>query len=460
LESRRNRFAGAGDHGVVANRSEECPLGGLAAGIYAKIVAAMLCLVAAIWLLLWYFIPAPPSMISIASGVKGGAFEHIANRYRERLAAAHVTLDVRATDGVVQSLDLVKNRKSGVDAALIFGGITNSRESPELLSLGRIEYAPYWLFYRGAGMLDRLTQLKGKRIAAGVASRRVTSQILAAHGVTADNTELLPLIGPAATNALKGGDIDALFLPLDVHSPQVQSLLRDPSLQLMNLPQAEALTRLFPYLTRLVLPEGVIDLERNIPAKDVTLIASTNVVVVHKDLHPELIYLLAQTLKEEHGGAGIFHRAGDFPTPSDPELIMADEAQDFYRNGPSFFQRYLPFWMLNVTKRMIALFLTAVAVIVPLMNYAPKLYQSFVHAYVNKLYRRLRLLEAELQRGPTASQAANMQTDLDSIDRAAKTLPLRHSDVFFNLRVHIDFVRVRLASLSNVPPMGLRSAAE
>ena len=30
--------------------------------------------------------------------------------------------------------------------------------------------------------------------------------------------------------------------------------------------------------------------------------------VVHKDLHPELIYLLAQTLKEEHGGPGVFHR--------------------------------------------------------------------------------------------------------------------------------------------------------
>jgi TRAP-type uncharacterized transport system substrate-binding protein len=434
-------------------------MGGLAAGIYAKVVAAILCLIAAIWLLLWYFIPAPPSVISIASGVKNGVFEHIANRYRERLAAAHVTLDVRATDGVIQSLDLVKDRNSGVDAALIFGGITNSKESPELLSLGRIEYAPYWLFYGGA-RLDRLTQLKGKRVAAGIASRRVTSQILSAYGVTADNTALLPLIGPVATNAVKTGEVDALFLPLDLHAPQVQSLLHDPAIQLMNIPQAEALTRLFPYLTRLTLPEGVIDLERNIPVRDVNLIATTNVVVVHKDLHPELIYLLAQTLKEEHSGAGIFHRAGDFPTPTDPELVMADGAQDFYRNGPSLLQRYLPFWMINVTKRMIAVFLTAVAVIVPLMNYAPKLYQSFVHAYVAKLYRRLRVLEAELQAEPTAPRMATMQADLENIDRAAKTLPMRHSDLFFSLRVHIDLVRARLASLTDVPPIGLRNAAE
>jgi hypothetical protein len=237
-------------------------------------------------------------------------------------------------------------------------------------------------------------------------------------------------------------------------------LLRDPAIQLMNVSQADALTRLFPYLTRLTLSHGVIDLEKNIPANDVNLIASTNLVVVHKDLHPELVYLLAQTLREEHSGAGIFHRPGEFPTATDPELTMADAAQDLYKNGPSLLQRYLPFWMINITKRLIAVFLTAVAVIVPLINYAPKLYQSFVHAYVNKLYRRLRLLEAELQRGPTASQAVSMQTDLESIDRAAKTLPLRHSDLFFNLRVHIDLVRVRLASLPNVPSMGLRNAAE
>ena len=435
-------------------------MGGLAAGIYSKILAAVLCFIAIIWGTLWYVIPAPPSTITIAVGFKGGAYEHIADRYKERLARANVTLDIRTTDGVVASLKLLKDRNSGFDAAFLFAGVTNSKESPELLSLGRIDYAPYWLFYRGAETLDRLTQFKGKRIAAGVAVRRAIVQILAASGVTSENTTLLPLVGPATAIALKAGEVDATFVPFDLYAPPVQSMLRDPDIRLMNLTHAEALTRLFPYLTRLVLPQGVVDLEKNIPANDVNLISGTNVVVIRKDLHPELVYLLAQTLAEEHGAAGVFHRAGEFPTASDPEFIVADEARDFYKNGPSLLQKYLPFWMINVTKRMIAVLLTAVAVIVPLMNYAPKLYQSFVHAYVAKLYRRLRVLEDELQRAPTASQTAKMHADLENIDRAAKTLPMRHSDLFFNLRVHIDLVRARLASLPNVLPLGLRDAAE
>jgi hypothetical protein len=170
-------------------------------------------------------------------------------------------------------------------------------------------------------------------------------------------------------------------------------------------------------------------------------------VVVHKDLHPELIYLLAQTLKEEHGGPGVFHRAGDFPTSTDPELVMADGAQDFYKNGPSLLQKYLPFWMINLTKRTIAVLVAGVAVIVPLMNYAPKLYQSLIHSQVAKLYRRLRVLEAELQKGPSPARAAKMQMDLEAIDRAAKALPMRHSDIFFNLRVHIDMVRSQLGAV-------------
>jgi hypothetical protein len=39
--------------------------------------------------------------------------------------------------------------------------------------------------------------------------------------------------------------------------------------------------------------------------------------------------LLAQTLKEEHSTAGIFQRAGEFPTQTDPEFPMAEEALDY-----------------------------------------------------------------------------------------------------------------------------------
>jgi TRAP-type uncharacterized transport system substrate-binding protein len=421
-------------------------MGSWVVAICLRVLAAVLCVGAAVWLALWYFIPAPPSTITIAAGIKGGAFEHIANSYRERLARQHVTLDVRTTESVLDTLRLISDPSSGVDAGFLFGGITSSKQSPGLMSLGRINYAPLWLFYNGAETLDRLTQLKGKRIAVGVAFRVVATQILGVHGVNPDNATLLPLIGPAALKALNDGEAGVIFQPFELNSPMIQSLLHDPTVRLMNVTQAEALTRVFPYLTRLVLPQGVIDFERNIPATDVSLIATTNVVVVRKDLHPELIYLLAQTLSEEHGAVGIFQRAGEFPTQIDPEFIVAEEAREFYKNGPSFLQRYLPFWMINFTKRMIAVSLTAIAIIIPLFSFAPRLYQWFLRVYMAKLYRRLRVVETQLQTVLTAPQVAALQTDLENIDRASRILPMRHSDLFFALRLHINLTRTNLAS--------------
>ena len=176
------------------------------------------------------------------------------------------------------------------------------------------------------------------------------------------------------------------------------------------------------------------------------LIATTNVVVVHKDLHPELIYLLAETLQEEHSGAGVFQRAGEFPTANDPEFEVAEEARDYYRNGPSFLHRYLPFWVVNLTKRAVAVLVTAFAMVIPLITYAPKLYQWLLHGYLTKLYRRLRAIERAMRTELTARQVEALQTDLEHINRAANLLPMRHSDAFFSLIIHIRLTRAELVS--------------
>ena len=114
----------------------------------------------------------------------------------------------------------------------------------------------------------------------------------------------------------------------------------------MSVTRAEALTRIFPFLVRLVLPQGVIDFERNIPASDIVLFSTTNSVLVRNDLHPAHISLLAQALSEAHSEPGLFQRAGEFPAQIDPEFTMAEKAVEFYKNGPSFLNKYLPFWIV------------------------------------------------------------------------------------------------------------------
>ena len=413
-----------------------------------KGLAAILCIAAIVWLALAYFIPAPPSTIAIAMSFKGSSYERFALHYRERLSRSHVTLNLRYTDGPLDNIKLIKDQSSGVDVALLFGGLTNSEQSPELISLGRIAFAPVWIFYRSTETLERLTQLKGKRIAVPAGTRMVVDPILAAHGVNADNTTMLPLASPAAVKALKDGEADVFVKIIELNAPLVQALLRDPTVRLMSVTQAEAITRVYPFLTRLVLPQGVIDFERNIPANDVSLIADTQAVLVRKTLHPELVYLLAQAVAQEHSGAGVFQRAGDFPTQTDPEFPVAQNALDFYKNGPSFLDRYLPFWITNYAKRIIALLATVIVIVLPLFSYAPKLYRWLVEHRLGSMYRRLRVIEASLQKCTSAWEVSALEAELEAVDREIHLLgvPMQHSHLFFSIKSHLDDVRAHLGS--------------
>jgi TRAP-type uncharacterized transport system substrate-binding protein len=373
-------------------------------------LVATIFLAGAVWLVMEYFNPAPPSAITIATGPKGGAYEFFAQQYRERLARAHVRLNIRITEGTSENIKLLEDPTSGVQVAFVVGGASNSREAPGLLSLGRVNYQVFWLFYRGTETLDHLTQLKGKRIGVGPEGV-VTTRVLGAAGVNSQSATLLPLTGSAAVEALLGSRLDAIFLALASESSIIQPLLRDPNVRLMSVSQTDAITRIFPYLVRLVLPQGVIDLEHNIPPSDVNLIGTTNAVVVREDLHPEIIDLLAKTLVEVHGGAGIFQQAGEFPTQTDPEFAVADGAREFYKNGPSYLNKYLSYWTVSLIKKIIAVLLSCAVILVPFSRIVPNLSTWVVRDRMRDLYRRLRSVEAEMQTDLTVSQIDALQAD-------------------------------------------------
>ncbi len=416
------------------------------------------------WFALSHFMPAPPLKIAIATGFKGGAYETLGRRYQEILARSHVQLEVHLSDGSGENLKLLQDPKSGVQVAFVQGGVADLNAAPDLLSLGRINHQLFWIFYRGHETLEQMAQLKNKRIAVGPGgsgTQIVAAKVLSANGINATTATLLPLAGQEAATALEQGSIDVAFLAFSPDAPVVQSLLRDPQIHLMSFPRAEALTRIYPFLERVVLPEGVIDLEKNIPARDINLIATTNAVLVRSDLHPELINLLAQAMQEVHTAPGLFQHVGEFPTHVDPEYTMSVSAREFYKNGPSFLYRHLPFWITNHVERALAVLLTIVAIIFPLFNYTPKLYLWLVRKRMAKLYRRLRIVEKELQTELSPVQAKNLSDELEDIDRAASFLgiPIGHLDLFFSLKTHINLIRSHLGRVDRIHGLEKTEAA-
>ena len=220
------------------------------------ILVVALSIVGIVWIAFGIFIPAPPTKVTIAGSFKGGHFESLAIRYKDILARAHVDVNVLTTEGSVENLKLLNDPRSGVQIAFMQEGITNGEQTPDLRSLGRIDYQILWLFYPAGEAFSDLTQLKGKRIALGPigsGTRIVAEKILNVSGVTSQNSTIINLTPQAGVEALNKGAIDGLFISFSVDSPILRSLLENPQYRLLSLTDAEALTRIFPFLRRLVM---------------------------------------------------------------------------------------------------------------------------------------------------------------------------------------------------------------
>lgn len=193
---------------------------------------------------------------------------------------------------------------------------------------------------------------------------------------------------------------------------------------------------------------GVIDLGRNHPAQSIELLATSNAVLVRKNLHPDLVQEFVRILQQEHSGPGLLHKAGQFPTAIDPEYPMSEAAQRYYRQGPSLLQRLLSYWLTTHAERLLTL-LAAVAALFPFFSYGPRIYRWYLKERMRSLYKRLRAVESRLPSQPAEAERQDMAAELDSLIHAARELkvPVRHSDLFFELQGDIQLVRRRLREL-------------
>jgi len=403
------------------------------------------------WLALEYFVPSPPSKITIATGPKGTSFDYWGQQYREKLARLGIDVELRETVGLMEDFKLLNDPKSGVDVSFLTRGLTDNSPGSALLSLGAITQTPIWIFYSSSEPLGGLSQLKGKRIAVGSegsGARDMAERILGKVNIDSNTAALLPSGGIAAADALNDGKVDAVFIVSIPDAPAIKALLTNPRFRLMDFSTAEAFTRHFPDFVRLVLPKGMVEIDPPNPQNDVTLLGVTAKVMIRADLHPAVVQALARTLKEEHGGSGLFQRAGEFPTSVDSEFPMSQIAVDYYKNGPSLLQEYLPFWAAIYARRMITLLVAALAIAFPVFSVAPRLYGWLVQEQLRKLYRRLRVVENALQVELTVPQVEALQSELADIDRATRAVPMQNSDLYFMLRYHLKQTRSQIVEAS------------
>jgi hypothetical protein len=208
--------------------------------------------------------------------------------------------------------------------------------------------------------------------------------------------------------------------------------------------RADAHVALRPYLSKLVLPRGVADLPRDRPPKDLTLVATKTSLVVRRDLHPAIQYLLLEAASEVHGSPGVFSKAGEFPAAEPIDLPLSTSAREYYRSGQPFLQRHLPFWLAALASPLMIV-IPVLGLLYPLFRLVPALLQWVVHSRIFRVYNELKLLEAELDVSSDAAAAA-LSERLDRLEERADHLsvPKAYMHMLYTLKHHISLVRQRL----------------
>jgi TRAP transporter TAXI family solute receptor len=407
----------------------------------------------ALWLASRYIAPAPPKRIVMTVGQEGGAYERFAKEMQLALGQNGITLDLRTTHGAEEDLKLLDDPSSGVVAAVVQGGVATPADGENLMSLAALYREPVWLFYRAELTVNRLSDLKGKALSIGPKGsgvRKLSELLLKANGVDASNTKLDDLTSGEAAQDLIDKNLDAIVVVGAPESNLVDQLMREPGLRLLDFTQAEAYTRQFPFLTRIVLPMGSFDLGLNIPDRDMSLIAPAAILVVRDDIHPALVNLLMDAATDISGDAGMLRHEGEFPSPIGVDIPLSDDADRYMKNGPSFLHRHLPFWIAVWADRLIVLMIPLLAVLLPIVRYAPVLYAWRIKSRIYRWYGRLKQLEYDLDLEGSKLDKAHALERLEDIERGVSHIrtPLAFSENLYNLRSHIELVRHRLSKLA------------
>src|ERR1700751_2890089 len=376
---------------------------------------------AAAWTAGHFLQPAAPRHIVLASGLEDGLFHQYAKRYVEILARSGVTVEERMSAGAEDNLRLLEDPHSGVEVGFTKGGIAKFPEANDVVMLSNLYYVPMWIFYRGTDTFNHINELRNHRVAVGAegsGTRSLVEPVFALNNLTTDNMTMLPLGNDAALRALKSDELDAAVFVDGAQNKAVWAALHEPHLRMMSYGHADAYPRLLPFIKKLTLPSGVIDVAHDIPEKEVALVGTKAMLAARDGLHPALIELLVGATHEIHGGQGLFEEAGEFPGTNRVALRVSTDADQHKRFGPSFLYRYLPFWLATLAERAIIILVPLAAVLLPLFHYLPQLLRWRVRSRIYRWYGELALLERDVTERTGTLPIEQWLAGLDRIEDA------------------------------------------
>jgi TRAP transporter TAXI family solute receptor len=392
--------------------------------------------------------PATPKNIVMLTGEEGGAYQYYGEQFAKYLAREGIQVELRTTAGSVENLTLLDS-DDDVDIGFVQGGLSNFSPTENVMALGSLYLEPLWLFLRSDVEIEEIADLVGKRIAVGAegsGTRPVVLNLLHAHGIDSQNSELIVVAPDELVLAFSTDDIDAAFIIGGPESDQIVDLTGLQDIRLHSLERADAYVRRYSYVSKVDLPQGVLNLRANRPETDISTVALTAMLAASDDLHPALVDLLLVAAADIHGKHSLLADAGQFPTPLYVDLPLNENAARHFERGPPFLMRFLPFWAATLVDRLWVLLLPLIGLAIPLAKLVPPAYHWQIRRRLLRLYAELERIDPLLNPVQDDEDLTTRLRRLETLDNRSvvESVPRAYKVDIYKLRRDIDLIRRRL----------------
>ncbi|MES2586081.1 MAG: TAXI family TRAP transporter solute-binding subunit [Pseudomonadota bacterium] len=413
---------------------------------------AFLILVTILFSTLWVLVPPPPRSIELATGFPTGLYQKFGERLQGELAEQGVSLKLRTTGGTGDNLALLNDENSGVDFAMVQGGVADLSNYPNLVSIAGVFYEPVWVWYRessfksDAGQLNLLSQLKGKRVSIGndgSGTLLLTSQLLEATGLSIKDFHAEKLKPLDALEKFKKNELDAVFIVSAAEAPILKKFYETPGIRLMSFEQADAYVHQFPFLSKVTVPRGVVSIAHDLPRQDIQVLAATATLVGRADVSPALVTLLLGDTYDILKTYSYLQKPGEFPSGTGLDFPLHVDAEIYLKDGPSFLHRHLPFWTAVWIGRFAKIVIPLLVILIPLFTYIPAAKNFFLRLKLSRVYEELKVIE---RNASIPELKEKNYRDLAEIERRVGNIKVSMLDAkeLYDLKGHVGEVRGRL----------------
>ncbi|MEM6889111.1 MAG: TAXI family TRAP transporter solute-binding subunit [Pseudomonadota bacterium] len=390
----------------------------------------------------------PPETVRFATGIDGGGYWQIGQRYRFALARDDIDVTLVETAGSIENIE--KLIAGDVDVALVQGGIAIAEENG-LQSLGAIFLEPISIFHsRQVSFAANPGEWNDVKLAAGPegsGTRAAARALIKAAELSGAGIELLPIGGMDALAALRTGEANAVMFVSPLGTSYLTEAIQNPEFLHVPLSLVEALALKLPGARATAIPAGALTIFPPQPAEEIKFLSLRASLVAREGLHPAVVDRFVQAAIRLHSDRDVLHGFREYPSAESPPVPLNEAARQLILSGPNMLHGLFPYWIAAQFGRVLLLILPLLFILPPIMRALPAVYVWFQKRRIWRHYQRISAFETELAEASSQEEITQISEKIDQLDKslAELKLPLAYRQGAYEARVHIGLIRQEIA---------------